>query len=356
MSTGRRGGRRRLFALPVVLALVSCTNGPSEPLGFETASPPWATSASVTPVPGAEADFYVVHDDDMEGFDSTKLRPGQPATDTALASHVRLPGGVYDIARLGNRLLAMTDKGKVMLVDPSTGKVEQEITVAPAMLGEQTFTSLILDETESTPDRATAYVAGRFARPNQRAFVGFVLGLDARLTITTTRKFADDIVQDLAADELGAVALLTSGLVADAVTGETLRKPDYERASSAIAVRRTKAGLWIAVGNRDNGGNTKPFVLTPDGPIELPAAEASPILLNPIPEGVAVICQSVDAVYVVSGKTLRTVTVPQSGAGAVLLGEALYVLSAGSDRLTRIDLSDLSTDEFVMPSVSTLIA
>lgn len=344
-----------MFALPVVLALVACTNT-EEPLAFETASPPWATSASVTPVPGAEADFYVVHDDDTEGFDSEKLRPGQPATDTALASHARLPGGVYDIARLGYRLLAMTDKGKVMLMDPVTGKVEREVTVAPGMLGEQTFTSLILDETESTPDRSTAYVAGRFGRPNQRAFVGFVLGFDARLTITTARKFADDIVQDLAADELGAVALLTAGTVADAVTGQTLRKPDYERASSASAVRRTRAGLWIAVGNRDAGENAKPFVLTPDGPIDLPTAEASPILLTPIPRGVAVVCQSVDAVYIVTGKRLRTVRVPQSGAGAVLLGKALYVLSAGSDRLTRVDLSDLSTDEYPMPAVSTLIA
>jgi hypothetical protein len=310
------------------------------------------TTATVTttPRPGEHADLYVNHDDDLEGLDVARLRPGRPALPEALATHVTLPPSTYDITRLAGRILAMSDKGSVALVDPINGKVVRSLEVTPQMLDEPTFTSLILDETESTPDQATAYVAGRFGRPGQRAFAGFVIGFDSQLKVTTARTF-DDVVQNLAADAHGAVALLTEGAVVDAVTGATLRQPTYARAKEAMAVRRTDGGLWIAVGERG-----KPFLLTPKGKVVLPTNDALPIALVAIPGGVAVVSQGVDAVYIVTGTQVRTVTVPQTGAGAVLVGSALYILSAGNDTMTRINLSDLTTAEYAMPPASALVA
>lgn len=351
MTTGRRGGRWARLALPVVLA-AACTHGETRPpIGLQSNTRPASTSAAATAQPGAQANLYIAHDDDLEGLDVSRLRPGQLALPDALATHTTLPPSTYDITRLAGRILAMSDKGSVSLIDPATGKVERSVKIAPTMLGEPVFTSLILDETEAAPDRKTAYVAGRFGRPNQRAFVGFVLGFDAQLKVTLVRKFNDDVIQNLAVDARGAIVVLTDGTVADAMTGATLRRPTYERASDAVAVRRMADGLWIVVG----GGQGNAFMLTPKGRVPLPSVKALPIGLVVIPGGVAVISQAVDALYLVTGTQVRTVQVPQSIAEAVLLGSTLYVLSAGSDRLTRVELPSLATTEYVMPQVSTLI-
>lgn len=349
MIAGRRGGRWALsLVLPVVLA-TSCTHGTGHPPSTLQSNTPEPTSSTATLVAGAHADLYVVHDDNLEGLDVSRLRAGQPALPDALASHATVPGA-YDIARLGSGLLAIDPHDTIMLVDPASGRLERTVNVTASLLQEPAVTSLILDEADSTPDRKTTYVAGRFGRPNDRLFYGFVLGFDPQLKVTSIRKF-NDVVQRLAADERGAVAVLAEGDVVDAVSGATLKKPTYERAKEAIAIRRVAGRLWLAVG--DNGN---PFLLTPQGKVVLPSPRAYPIALVAIPGGMVVICQGVDAVYLVTGTTVRTVKIPQTGAGAVLLGKMLYVLSAGSDKLTRINLDDLTTEEYGMPQVTALVA
>lgn len=268
----------------------------------------------------------------------------------ALATHARFPVNVLDTVRLRDTLLGITWTGTVLTFDPRTGKSAKSLKVEPAMLDEPVFSDLQLDEADAVRGGNVAYVAGHFGRPGERAFTGFVLGFDMRLQVTSARKFGH-VVQNLAADQEGAVAILTEGTVVDVLSGKTLRKADYERASEGIAVRRIGPDLWIAVGDH---GNT--FVLAPHGKIVMPSPAALPVTLIPVPDGVAVISQGVDAVYVITSRNLRTVTVPQSGADGVLLGDTLYVLSGGSDVLTAIRFPDLSTATYALPPVSTLLA
>ena len=210
------------------------------------------------------------------------------------------------------------------------------------------FSDLQVDEAHASPDHRVAYIAGHFGRPGEAAFTGFVLTVDADLRVLHKPKFAD-VVQDLAADP--GVPSPSSPTEQSSTLRPARRsaRRDYPDAVDALSVRRDRAGgLWIGVNTE-----TAHYVLTPTGRVDVPEG-GSPDVLVAVPGAMAVLCDDVARTFFIDSRTLamRAAAVPRSAAHGVLVGDTLWVLSAGADTLTAVRLPSLATTTYDLPEGS----
>lgn len=330
----RHTGATALVAVSVVLA-VGCTGGddPGPPVGLITETP--TTSAPIQVNPEARASLYLVTDETLYGVDPTRF-PSPPASaidSSSVGLHLDFPFQTAGIARGANgAVVAISQGDRTALID-SAGRVARTVTVSAKEIGDPSAARIELLEAEGAAGRV--YVAGRYARPGQADFGSFVLTFGPRLEVQAVR-LLPHVVQSVAADERGAVALLSDGEVIEVASGRVLLRPTYRMAAEATSVRRDSAGgLWVGVGQNDRA-----YLLTPSGKEAALPTRALPYNIVALPSGaVAVVCSGTSEVIITTAAhEVRRVKVPRSAQRAVLANGSLHVLSAGEWSLSTIAL------------------